>query len=179
MYLIDGHNLIGFVPDIALDDPNDEALLVQKLISFTARTKKQCVVVFDYGLPGGTSRMSTRSVQVVFASQRSNADKVMIARIGKIKDPLNWTIVTSDREVKAIARGRNMSVLTSEEFAALMESPPEPVIDVGESAHLNITAEEVDEWLKVFGDFEPPPPPRPKRPKTPAAPVQKTRKGKK
>lgn len=179
MYLIDGHNLIGFVPDIALDDPNDEALLVQKLISFTARTKKQCVVVFDYGLPGGTSRMSTRSVQVVFASQRSNADKVMIARIGKIKDPLNWTIVTSDREVKAIARGRNMSVLTLEEFAKLMESPPEPVIDAGEAVHLNITAEEVDEWLKVFGDFEPPPPAKPKRPKSPPAPAQKTRKGKK
>ncbi len=180
MYLIDGHNLIGFVPDIALDDPNDEALLVQKLISFTARTKKQCVVVFDYGLPGGTSRMSTRSVQVVFASQRSNADKVIIARIGKIKDALNWTIVTSDREVRAIARGRNMSVLTSEEFSRLLESPPEPVIDVGEAVHLNITAEEVDEWLKVFGDYEPPPPAKPKlRKPPPPAPDKKSGKRKK
>jgi S-adenosylhomocysteine hydrolase len=30
-YMIDGHNLIGKLPDISLDDPNDEALLVQKL----------------------------------------------------------------------------------------------------------------------------------------------------
>ncbi len=157
MYLIDGHNLIGQTLDISLDDPNDEALLVQKLNSFAARTKKRLVVVFDHGLPGGSSRMSTYAVQVVFASQRSNADRVMIARIGKIKDPLNWTVVTSDREVRAIARGRNMTVLTSGEFAQLLETPPKPEIDAGEAVHVNVTPEEVDEWLKVFGEVEPPP----------------------
>ena len=156
MYLIDGHNLIGYTPDISLDDPNDEALLVQKLNGFAARTKKRMVVVFDYGLPGGSSRMSTYAVQVVFASQRTTADRVMIARIGKIKDPLNWTIVTSDREVRAIARGRNMTVLTSSEFAELLERPPAPEVDEGEAAHVNVSPEEVDEWLKVFGEVEAP-----------------------
>lgn len=157
MYLIDGHNLIGQIPDISLDDPNDEAILVERLLRFTARTRKRCVVVFDYGLPAGTSRMSTRAVQVVFASQRSSADRVMIERIGKIKDPVNWTIVTSDNEVKAVARSRKMTVITSYEFARLMASPPKPDIDVGEAAHINITPEEVDEWLKVFGEVELPP----------------------
>ena len=163
MYLIDGHNLIGQIPDISLDDPNDEALLVQRLISFTARTKKRCVVIFDYGLPGGSSRMSTRAVQVVFASQRSSADRVMIERMGKIKDPLNWTVVTSDNEVKAVALSRKMKVTTSFEFALLMESPPKPDIDAGEAAHVNITPEEVDEWLKVFGEVEPPPKRKPRK----------------
>lgn len=150
-YMIDGHNLIGQLPDISLDDPNDEAELVQKLIGFAARTGKQCVVVFDYGLPGGKSRMSTRAVQVVFASQRSSADRVMLERIGKIKDPRQWTVVSSDHEVLETAKTRKMRTLTSAEFADLLRAPPKPVIDAGEQADVNLSSDEVDEWLDFFG----------------------------
>lgn len=159
-YLIDGHNLIGQLSDISLDDPNDEALLVQKLIGFMARTKKTCVVVFDYGLPGGTSRMSTRAVQVVFASQRSTADRVMIERIGKIPNPVDWTVISSDNDVLAAARARRMQVLRSAEFATLMQSPPKPDVDIGEAMNVYVSPEEVAEWLKVFGSDEEPPPTR-------------------
>jgi hypothetical protein len=30
-FLIDGHNLIGALPDLDLDDPDDEARLVERL----------------------------------------------------------------------------------------------------------------------------------------------------
>lgn len=149
-YLIDGHNLIGYLPEISLDDPNDEALLVQRLNAFAARTRKRCVVVFDYGLPGGKSRMSTRSVQVVFASQRSSADKVMNERINKIPHPLDWIVVSSDGDVLANARRRKMQTLTSGDFAALMKSPPRPVMDKGEAVDVHLSEEEVDEWLNLF-----------------------------
>lgn len=151
-YMIDGHNLIGQLPDISLDDPNDEALLVQKLSGFAARTGKRCVVVFDYGLPGGTSRMSTRAVQVVFASLRSTADRVMIERINKIPDPKGWTVVSSDAEVRETARRRRMGVLTCAEFVDLLNNPPRPVIDAGEAADVQVSADEIDEWLALFGD---------------------------
>jgi predicted RNA-binding protein with PIN domain len=150
-YMIDGHNLIGQLPDISLDDPNDEALLVQKLIGFCARTGKQCLVVFDYGLPGGSSRMGTRAVQVVFASGRSSADRVMMERINKIPDPTGWVVVSSDNDVLATARKRRMATLHSEEFAALMQKPPKPKVDAGEAADVNLSEQEVDEWLDLFG----------------------------
>jgi predicted RNA-binding protein with PIN domain len=150
-YLIDGHNLIGQLPDISLDDPNDEALLVQKLIGFCARTHKNCVVVFDYGLPGGSSRMSTRAVQVVFASGRSTADRVMMERINKIPDPNGWIVVSSDNDVLTTARKRRMSTLYSDEFARLMQAPPKPVIDAGEAVDVKLSEQEVDEWLDLFG----------------------------
>lgn len=153
-YLIDGHNLIGYLPDIALTEPNDEAQLVQKLQGFVARTKKSCVVVFDYGLPGGKSRMSTRAVQVVFASQRSSADKVMIERINKIPHPQDWVVVSSDNDVLTNARRRRMQTLTSDDFAELMQAPPKLVIDVGEESDVQVSAEEVDEWLNIFGADE-------------------------
>lgn len=150
-YLIDGHNLIGQLPDISLDEPHDEALLVQKLIGFCARTQKTCVVVFDHGLPGGTSRMSTRSVQVVFASGRSSADRVMMERINKIPDATGWIVVSSDNQVLGSAKARRMGTLHSDVFVRMLESPPKPVIDAGEAAEVNLSAQEVDEWLDLFG----------------------------
>lgn len=151
-YLIDGHNLIGQIPNISLDDPNDEAQLVQRLAAFAARTGKNCVVVFDHGLPGGSSRMSSRAVQVVFASQRSTADRVMMERIKKIPDPKGWIVVSSDNDVLETAKLRRMGTLTSPEFAALMQSPPKPKIDPGEAADVHLSASEVDEWMQMFRD---------------------------
>lgn len=154
-YLIDGHNVIGQMPDIALDDPNDEAMLVQKLIAFNARTRKKVIVVFDHGVPGGVSRMSTKQVQVVFAPQRSSADLVMIERIGKAPDKAQWTVVTSDRRVVEAARRNRMTTMPSDEFAALLLSPApkaapvEP--DPGEAADVRLSDDEVDEWLRQFG----------------------------
>lgn len=153
-YLIDGHNLIGQLPDIRLDDPNDEALLVQKLTGFVARTKTNCVVVFDQGLPSGQSRMSTRGVQVVFAPHRSNADDIMIERIRKTPDPQNWTVVSSDNQVLGYARRRKMRIQRSPEFAVILRRPApkpkdeKPGPDVADDVRL--TPEEVEEWLGIF-----------------------------
>ena len=150
-YLIDGHNLIGQLPDISLDDPDDEALLVQKLHGFVARTKAKCTVVFDKGLPGGASRMSTKSVRVVFASQRSNADNVIIDRIHKEKNPKIWTVVSSDNHVLSIARRQKMQTMRSTAFADLLQRPTPPMKpgrDVAANTHLS--DDEIDEWLDIF-----------------------------
>lgn len=128
MYLIDGHNLIGRLRDISLSDPNDEALLVQKLTGFSARTGKKCVVVFDHGLPGGRSRWSTAAVEVVFASSRSNADALMTERIRRAADPAAWTVVSSDNSVLTAARTRRMRTLTSAEFAQLLARRSMPAL---------------------------------------------------
>ncbi len=44
--LIDGHNLIGRLPDLRLDDPDDEAKLVARLRTYCARTRKRITAVF-------------------------------------------------------------------------------------------------------------------------------------
>ena len=151
-YLIDGHNLIGQLPDISLDDPDDEAKLVQKLIGFAARTRKKCVVVFDQGLPGGRSRMSTAQVEAVFASSRSNADRVIMERIGAIKDPGQWIVVSNDNAVLFAARQRRMKAMKSIEFVPLL-NPPEPKRprkDEERPADVHLSPTEVEEWLRIF-----------------------------
>ena len=150
-YLIDGHNLIGQLPDISLDDPNDEAQLVQKLSGFAAQTRQQCVVVFDHGVPGGTSRMSTRSVRVVFASPPASADQVIMRRIRNERSPKSWIVVSSDNEVLGEARRRRMQTMRSFEFAQLLQRPePEAKPGPDEAADVHLSEDEINEWLNLF-----------------------------
>ena len=155
-YLIDGHNLIGQLPDLSLTDPDDEAKLVQKLLSFSARTGKRCVVVFDSGLPGGKSRLSTGKVEVIFASARSSADDVMKERIKRVRDPGQWIVVSNDHAVLNAARARRMTTISSAEFAEQLRHPAPPKgkrarpADPGEADDVHVSPAEVEAWLELF-----------------------------
>lgn len=154
-YLIDGHNLIGQMPDIALDDPYDEAKLVQRLVGFAARERKKIIVIFDHGLPGGRSALSTHSVKVIFASaHQTSADKIIAERIRNIQDAANWTVVSSDREILLAAQKRGMRPFTASQFAqTLRRLPPSPP-DPSENPNPTVKPEDVEEWLQIFGADE-------------------------
>jgi predicted RNA-binding protein with PIN domain len=146
--LIDGHNLIGQLPDIRLDDPDDEAKLVARLRTYSARTGKRMTVVFDHGLPGGHSRrLSGGGVKVVFAAAGRSADGILRERVRRARDPRGLTVVTSDREVQAAAEARGVRVVRSDEFAAQLSAPQTAPVE----KDVRLSAEEVEEWLKVFG----------------------------
>ena len=146
--LIDGHNLIGRLPDLRLDDPDDEAKLVMRLRAYSARTRKRVTVVFDRGLPGGRSReLSGAGVEVIFAAAGHTADGILRERIRRARDPRGLTVVTSDREIIAAAQARGARVMRSEEFSARLSAPaPDRVED-----DVRLSPEEVEEWLKLFG----------------------------
>ena len=151
-FLIVGHNLIGQLPDIRLDDPNDEALLVQKLSGYAARTGKRFTVIFDAGLPGGKSRMSTHTVQVIFASSPGIADKLILDRIGRTRDASNWTVVSSDHVVLDAARRRGMRAVSSSDFARELNTPAaKTVTDEDKPPPRPMSDSELDEWLRLFG----------------------------
>lgn len=153
-YLIDGHNLIGQLPDISLRDPDDEAKLITKLRGFAARTGKKCHVIFDHGLPGGKSKLSNGAVKVVFAARPGEADDVMLARIRKINDTKGWIIVSSDNRVLSAARRRGMRGVRATEFAEQIQAPLP--IPKNENPNVYVSPKEVQEWLEIFGESEPP-----------------------
>ena len=86
-YLIDGHNLIGKMPDIELSDPDDEIQLILRLRSWTAvSAKRKVVVYFDGGIPGGKDvNLSSSQVMVIFASRGKTADYLLITHINRVK----------------------------------------------------------------------------------------------
>ena len=146
--LIDGHNLIGRLPAISLQDPDDEEKLARLLSSYRARTGKAITVVFD---PGGAFALPKRrrlgGVEVVFASHGSSADSAIARRVRKTRNPGEWLVVTSDRELSETVGRLGARVQSAEEFALDMtesagaspdwrETPPSP--------------DEVDSWLALF-----------------------------
>lgn len=147
-YLIDGHNLIARIPDISLDDPHDEVKLIECLRRFTARKRKRCTVVFDGGLPGGQSReLSTHSVEVVFAHSGTDADRIIIERIQKARDPASLIVVSADHAIIDTARRCRARVTTPESFAAELSALPASGEDDGKPQP---SPGEVDYWLHVF-----------------------------
>ena len=146
--LIDGHNLIGRLPDIDLEDPHDEAQLVSRLQGYGGRTGKRVTVVFDRGLPGGRSQaLSGGRVEVVFAPTGRKADRVLMERIRESRNPRGLLVVTSDREVIAVAERRQARVIRSEAFVAELE--PSPAAS-GAKEDVTLSADEVDQWLELF-----------------------------
>ena len=159
-YLIDGHNLIGQLPDIDLADPDDEVKLVLKLRSFAARISKKVTVVFDHGIPAGVEKgLSTHSVTVRFASRKSSADNVIKQVIRNLKNPSGWILVSSDRDVRDLASQRKMKIITSHDFVARLQSNARPksakkraqsVMENTPKTNPHLSAAEVDEWLEIF-----------------------------
>ncbi|GIK26945.1 MAG: NYN domain-containing protein [Chloroflexi bacterium] len=151
-YLIDGHNLIGQMPDIDLDDPNDEALLVQRLNGWASRTQHKIWVVFDNGLPGGPSRMSSGRVKVLFAPHDTSADSVIRKRVPSLNPPRSWTVISDDHAVQNVARKHKIAVIRSTDFVKMLEAPPPPAKpSAEEDPNLRLSRDEVDFWMDEFG----------------------------
>ena len=148
--LIDGHNLIGQVPGLQLDDPDDEQKLIVMLRKYAARRRAKIIVVFDRGLPGGRSQnLSGGGVSVIFAADKHTiADKILIERIKDFPRPADWTVISSDNQVRAAALRRKTMLKSAQEFVAIMTAPPKG--DDQTTVDEKISDEEVNEWLKVF-----------------------------
>ncbi len=157
-YLIDGHNLIGKMPDIGLDDPHDEVELVLRLRGWAARTRgRRITLVFDHGLPGGVDKgLSTGKVKVLFASGGQTADSILIRRIQAIKNPREATLVTSDGRIIREAQKRRLITLKSEEFVEKLTQDKEKKTqnraadDPSGGADRPLTDAELSMWLDLF-----------------------------
>lgn len=157
-YLIDGHNLIGKMPDIELDDPDDEIKLVLRLRSWTARTRsRRATVIFDHGLPGGQDRgLSTSKVQVIFASTARTADSILIKRIKSARNPREFTIVSSDNHIRRQAEARRMPLLKAEEFVQQLGKTAKAdaggqVDDADDDSGQELSDAELQMWIDLFG----------------------------
>jgi predicted RNA-binding protein with PIN domain len=146
--LIDGHNLIGRLSQLSLQDPDDEEQLVRLLRSYRARTGKAIAVVFD---PGGTFALSQKrrrgGIETVFAPHGSSADVVIAKRVRRSRNPRDWLVVTSDRDLAEIVARQGARVRSAEDFAqeldALRDSTPD-------WKDIPLSAEEVEKWLSLF-----------------------------
>lgn len=181
-YLIDGHNLIGKMPDISLTDPDDEVKLTMRLKSWVAESKKrQVTLFFDGGTLGShLNRLSSRNLKVIFAPSGKTADSLIISYMRQLKNLREYTLITSDREIINAAKSNRIRTMLSEEFIERMgfvfvekerkeevktAVPPEKPEDP------TLSEAEVQEWLTLFGPTPAAPPRQPTpRKRLPPAP---------
>ncbi len=152
-WLIDGHNLIGQMPNLRLDDPNDEEKLLEELRRFRAKSGDQITVVFDAGQTYQPGTMIKRGgITIQFAPHGQTADAVIKRRLQKIKNPQATIVVTSDRAVQQAARHVQVRAITAQEFIqkrlhnhAMIDG------DEGSQTDVRLSSNEIDEWLDIFG----------------------------
>lgn len=152
--LIDGHNLIGQMSDLALDDPDDEAKLVGRLRVYRSAIREDIAVVFDGGeIASPPSTLSGAGVEVIFAEPRSPADPLIIRRIDRFPDPAHLTVVSSDAEIVTAARRRGARSVSARDFAAEMAATHGPKRRRPRSPRPEpaLSKREVEEWLRLFG----------------------------
>ena len=183
IYLIDGHNLIGKLADIALSDPDDEEKLIRRLQDWRRIDPRRKIdLYFDAGPAGGLGDlMGGKGIAVHFSRVGQSADDLIKRKLNQVRNPQEYSLVTSDREILAVSRRCRIGYVLSEEFAALMaeelsgraaleEAPP---ADPGESEEIELPAEEVAHWLSLFDKA--PRPQREVRPEPLPTPVSKPR----
>jgi predicted RNA-binding protein with PIN domain len=150
--LIDGHNLIGKMPDLRLDDPADEEKLLLRLRAYRAHTGRHLLVYFDPGVAyQSPTHRSEGGISIRQAGTGQSADDLMIRDISRHHNPSELTVVTSDHAIQQVARQHGARVLDSATFAAELSRPPEKAED---SETPPLSEEEIEEWLAIFGQSD-------------------------
>ncbi len=150
-YLIDGHNLIPKVPGMSLQAIDDEDRLVDALQVFYRARRQKIEVFFDQAPPTRGGRKSVGSLVVHYVRQGKQADQAILERLRQLGKTANhWTVVTSDRQVRAGAHELGASLLSSEEFAAQLIAARQVVQSAHKENPAPLGPDEVDEWLRLF-----------------------------
>jgi predicted RNA-binding protein with PIN domain len=151
-YLVDGHNLIPKL-GLRLDSPDDETELIGILQEFARLSRRDLHVYFDAAPAGHAQTRRLGRVTAHFirvGSTADNAIKSALHRLGAAAR--NWIVISSDRVVQNEARALHARVISSDEFAKqlrrVQQKSQQPV---GER---QITTDEVQEWLRLFGGKE-------------------------
>ncbi len=152
-YLIDGHNLIPKL-GLRLDSIDDEMELVSILQEFYKQGHKQIEVYFD-GAPAahaGTRKLG--AITAHFVRLGTTADNAIRDRLKALgKSAKNWTVVSSDRQVRTEASAVHAEVITSDSFAVTLKHARSSVSKSSQDRKLS--QDEVDEWMRLFQKGKP------------------------
>jgi len=151
-YIIDGHNLIPWIPGLDLASVDDEVQLIELVQEYCRLRRKRAEIYFDNAPPGQPRARHHGQVLARFVRTGQTADDAIRARLLRLgAEARNWTVVSSDQQVQLAVRAARAQPISSEAFAHLLidtlrqgESTP------GQEAKSALDAGEVQEWLDLF-----------------------------
>ncbi len=124
--IIDGHNLIGVLPEIRLGDPDDERQLLQRLRSYRAHSGARPMVVFfdSSDLPAQFPELSSTGIRVHFSAPGQTADDAIVQFLGRQKQPGQYAVVTNDLELSERVKRAGASWIRASAFASHLSYAP-------------------------------------------------------
>jgi predicted RNA-binding protein with PIN domain len=150
--LIDAYNVLHATMPAVLAGLDEEGLCVA--IQRSAYRRHRAIVVCDGRVkPLGPEASPVDGVELVYSGSTRTADDVIIDRIDASHTPRRLVVVSTDREIRAAARRRRCTSVTSDDFVArvaeTLDRTPAPPRDA--KPHGPLTGDQVDRWLKHFG----------------------------
>lgn len=158
-YIIDGNNVIGCSPDISLDDPDSREKLISLVRKFQESKHAKVTLVFD-GSPGGNGlyhNVITPKFSVLFPTLGNSADDEIKKLLAHSHHSPELVLVTSDRELKKLAKDKGVRTRNSIEFYFEMKKICFQQGKKEESQkriEKSLSPTEVENWLKIFSKNE-------------------------
>ena len=149
LIIIDGHNLIPKIPGMSLADLDDENQLIPLLQTYCRKRRNTVEVYFD-------RKRGFGQVTAFFVRDGVTADEAIMARLQALgKRARNVQVVSSDRQVRAAARGAHAGLITSEAFSRELQDILNETPSLDPRSRL-LSDDEVTEWEALFRRGHPP-----------------------
>jgi hypothetical protein len=119
-YIIDGYNLAFKIKSIhnqILGGNTGKAIVL--LIQFVKQqlhSKAEKIILALDGEKSSANKSNLSGIELWFSNKPQTADQLIQAFVRKLKNPRNWTVVSSDNEIIFTARDHGVNVLKSENF---------------------------------------------------------------
>jgi len=148
-FIIDGYNLIGQHPSLALSDADKEDKLVHYINTTSTKLNDRFQVVFDgqSQIFPNRSRYSLGRVAVLYTSYGESADEVIVQGLSRVGQKSGMTVVSSDREIILGAKSNQIPSMNCPDFLNyLTASSKQTAQKPGPSQR------DTDYWLGLFGE---------------------------
>ncbi len=151
-YIIDGHNLIPKIAGMSLSEMDDEARLIQLLVSYCKKKKSRVLVFFDRAAPGHQGIKKYGAVTAYFVSENLKADDAIHRYLlSHHRETCNFTVVSSDHQVQRDACALKARVLSAEMFAKQLRDLLDQKVESSKDLQNELLSpDEVAEWENLF-----------------------------
>ena len=141
--LVDGNNVMYRLPG----GSRTREALRRRVLDLSKRSRMTIEVVFDGPPPPGSPEVERLGTVTVRYSEGRTADDLIVARIPGGGAARQWTVVTDDRALASRVKSTGARVEPVASFLG------RTALDraTGKPAGPELSAEELEEWLRVFG----------------------------
>lgn len=147
MIIIDGHNLIGAMKNLNLNDPNAKEKLLKILDKYQKILNCKIIVVFDCKTNYSYELGRYENIDIYYPSVNESADDIIKHLIDKKRNRYEISIISSDNEIKNYAKKMRVSNQSSNSFIKEIDKILSANIEEKEK-YLDPLS--IEEWIKLY-----------------------------